>query len=123
MTLTKYTSPIYLLFLLLIQQGFSQNLDNTYGNGDGITIGVPGIIDRCEMMGDNSVIVQARPLLDKLSKYDADGNQDMTFGANGYVFPFDQTGAQGPTGHSNFIIDPQQRILIGMYEFVNNLHS
>lgn len=123
MSFINHPTRICFLLILLLQQAFCQTLDNAYGNGDGFTTANMGLLYRSEMLNDNSVIVQSRPDFYKFSKFDAQGNRDMAFGTNGYLYPYDQSGATGPQGHSNLIIDQQQRIVIGMYEFVGNVHS
>ncbi len=120
----SFTDRLLLLCLFLpLQHSYSQTLDNTYGDGDGFTVANIGLVHGSKILADNSVIVQSQPNQVRFSKFDVHGNRDMTFGTDGYLSPYDQSGAQGLQGHSNFIIDPQQRILIGMYEFVADQHS
>lgn len=123
MSFTYHLARICILFILLIQQVHSQTLDFSYGNGDGLTTSNIGLLEKSKILSNNSVIVQTQVgIFYKFAKFDAQGNRDMSFGTAGFLYPYDQIGASGPQGHSNFIIDIQQRIIIGMYEFVNNQH-
>lgn len=120
MRFTNQRGRICILFILLLQQAFSQTLDTTYGNGVGYTISNIGLISQSGILANNSVILQSYVSYRKFVKFDDQGNQDMAFGTAGSLSPYDQTNTQAA---SNFKIDSQQRILIWMYEFVNNVHS